>query len=207
MRGTSINVLVACEFSGTVRLAFRDLGHDAWSCDLEPCIDGGPHIQGDALTVMGEFKWDLMIAHPPCTHLASSGARYWPEKRADGRQEEAIKFFLALMNAEIPRIAVENPVGIMSTAFRKPDQIVQPYQFGDPLQKKICLWLKGLPPLVETDVVIPTKMVVNGSMLGGKRKDGGRKKSTLECGHRSPRLRSMTPGGIAAAMANQWGSV
>ncbi len=185
-------VLVACEYSGRVRQAFRHLGHDAWSCDLLDAEDGSPHhFKGDALLLANAESWDLMIAHPPCTHLAVSGARHFAAKRADGRQQEAIDFFMALARAPIPRIALENPVSIISSVWRKPDQIIQPWQFGHGETKATCLWLKGLPPLVPTNIV-----------------DG-----------REPRVHRMSPGpdrwkersrtyqGIADAMAAQWGAV
>ena len=183
-----MRVLIACEYSGRVRRAFRALGHDAWSCDLLPAEDGGRHIQGDVLPLLHD-GWELMIAHPPCTHLAVSGARWFPEKRASGEQQEAIDFFLALARAPIPRIAIENPVCIMSSVWREPDQVIQPWQFGHGETKATCLWLKGLPPLV------PTK-IVSG---------------------RHPRIHMMPPSedrwkersrtyeGIAQAMAAQWG--
>jgi hypothetical protein len=183
-----MRVLVACEYSGRVREAFRRCGHDAWSCDLLESEDGSRfHIQGDALEAI-KRGWDLLIGHPPCTHLAVSGARHFEAKRADGRQQEAIEFFLALARAPIPRIAIENPVCIMSSVWREPDQTIQPWQFGHGETKATCLWLKGLPPLV------PTKIV-----------DG-----------RHPRVHLMPPGpdrwkersrtyeGVAEAMAAQW---
>lgn len=151
-----MRVLVACEFSGTVRRAFLARGHNAWSCDLLP-NEGGHcswHIQGDVLDVLGD-GWDLMVAHPPCTDLAVSGARYFAEKRADGRQGRALDFVRALLAAPVPRIALENPVSIISSAIRKPDQIIQPWQFGHPESKTTCLWLKGLPHLVPTNVLTP----------------------------------------------------
>jgi hypothetical protein len=146
-------ILVACEYSGRVREAFRRLGHEAWSCDLLPAEDGSPfHIQGDVLAVLGD-GFDLMVAHPPCTHLAVSGARHFEEKRADGRQQEAIDFFMALANAPIPRIAIENPVCIMSSVWREPDQVIQPWEHGHGETKATCLWLKGLPLLRPTKIV------------------------------------------------------
>lgn len=148
-----MRILVACEFSGIVRDAFILAGHDAISCDLLPSErPGPPHIQGDVLTVLGN-GFDMMIAHPPCQHLASSGARWFPAKRADGRQHQAVEFFMALVNSIIPLIAVENPIGIMSSLHRKPDQIIQPWQFGCGETKATCLWLKGLPKLVPTNSV------------------------------------------------------
>lgn len=196
-----MKVLVACEYSGRVRDAFRRRGHDAWSCDLLPAEDDSPfHIQGDVLPVL-EDGWDLMIAHPPCTYLAVSGL-HW-NKRVTGRAEkteEALDFVLLLMGAPVPRIAVENPVSCISSRIRKPDQIIQPYWFGHPESKKTCLWIKGLRPLK------PTKVLV-----------------LPECGHwenqtasgqnrlaPSPdrwKDRSRTYQGIADAMAVQWGLI
>jgi site-specific DNA-cytosine methylase len=147
-----LRVLIACEFSGIVREAFTALGHDATSCDLLPSLLPGKHIQGDVIPLL-EQQWDLMIAHPPCTHLAVSGAKHFAAKRADGRQREAIDFFMALANADIPHIALENPVGIISTHWRKPDQIIQPYQFGHEATKSTCLWTKNLPLLKPTNIV------------------------------------------------------
>lgn len=157
-----MKVLVACEFSGVVRRAFRALGHNAWSCDLLPAEDNSEfHIQGDVLTLKtGGFaclrwNWDLMIAHPPCTDLAVSGARYFAQKRADGRQQKALAFVQSLLDAPIDRIALENPVSVISSYIRKPDQIIQPWQFGHPESKATCLWLKNLQPLVPTKVLQP----------------------------------------------------
>ena len=149
-----MRILVACEESQAVTIELRRLGHEAYSCDLQDCSGGHPewHIKGDALELL-KMKWDMIIAHPPCTDLASSGARWFPEKRADGRQKRSIDFFMTFANAECPRIAIENPVGIMSTEYRKPDQIVQPWQFGHGETKATCLWLKGLPCLVPTEIV------------------------------------------------------
>ncbi len=183
-----MRVLIACEYSGRVRDAFRSLGHDAVSCDLLPTDVPGPHYQGDVLNIIHD-EWDLMIAHPPCTHLAVSGARHFAAKRADGRQQEAIEFFLSLARAPIPRIAIENPVCIMSSIWRKPDQTIQPWQIGHGETKATCLWLKNLPHLVPTNIV-----------------DGREPRI-----HRMPpsddrwKLRSETYLGIAKAMAEQWG--
>lgn len=219
-----MRVLVACEFSGTVRDAFVARGHDAVSCDLLPTDRPGPHIQGDVLDILGE-GWDLMIAHPPCTHLAVSGARYFAEKRADGRQQAALEFVRRLMDAPIPRWCIENPVSIISTEIRKPDQIVQPYQFGHPESKKTCLWLQGLPCLVPTKTVEPVWMKNDD---GTDYRDGrGKRYSPTHylTGRMQPRwanqtasgqnklgpsadrwkLRSKTYQGIADAMAAQWG--
>lgn len=181
-------VLVACEYSARVRDAFRAAGCDAWSCDLEPC-EGDPrwHIQGDVIPVLSQ-GWDLMIAHPPCTHLAVSGARHFAAKRADGRQQAGIDFFLALANAPVARYAIENPVCIMSSVWRKPDQTIQPWQFGHGETKATCLWLRGLPKLTPTDIVLGREARV----------------------HRMPpsptrwKERSRTFEGVARAMATQW---
>jgi len=182
-----MRILVACEFSGVVREAFRARGHEAWSCDLLPTEIPGPHIQGDVLDVLGD-GWDLMIAHPPCTHLAVSGARWFKEKRIE--QDEALGFVRRLMDAPVPKIALENPVSIISSRIRKPDQIIQPWQFGHGETKATCLWLKGLPLLQPENVV------------------EGRENRV----HRMPpsadrwKLRSVTYTGIADAMAAQWGA-
>ncbi len=189
-----MKVLVACEFSGIVREAFRRRGHDSWSCDLLPTEIPGQHIQDNVLDVLAE-GWDLMIAHPPCTHLAVSGARWWAAKAAE--QDEAIKFFMTLANANISKIAIENPISIMSSRWRKPDQIIQPWQFGHDASKATCLWLKNLPPLVPTDV------------LPGGRKARRANQTASGQNNLSPskdrwKLRSLTYQGIADAMAEQW---
>ena len=199
-----MRVLVACEYSGIVRDAFRALGHDAWSCDLlSPVAGSGSayHIQGDVLEVVDD-DWDLMVAHPPCTDLAVSGARWFPAKIADGRQGKALDFVQSLMDAPIHKIAIENPVSVISTHIRKPDQIIQPYEFGDPYRKTTCLWLKNLPTLVPTDRVEPLLKTYT-------RKDGRTTTFSADygegwsktAGHR----RSATYPGIAAAIASQWG--
>ncbi len=182
-----MRVLVACEFSGAVREAFRARGHDAWSCDLLPTEVPGQHIVGDVLEVLGD-GWDLMVAHPPCTHLAVSGARWWKDKAQE--QADALEFVRALMAAPIDRIALENPISKISSAIRKPDQIVQPWQFGHGETKATCLWLKGLPKLRPTDVVEGREPKVHHMAPGPNRW----------------RERSRTYAGIAAAMANQWGA-
>ena len=182
-----MRVLVACEFSGAVREAFAAQGHDAWSCDLLPTEVPGQHIVGDVLEVLGD-GWDLMVAHPPCTHLAVSGARWWVDKQQE--QADALEFVRALMAAPIERIALENPVSKISSAIRKPDQIVQPWQFGHGETKATCLWLKGLPKLRPTDVVEGREPKVHHMAPGPNRW----------------RERSRTYAGIAAAMANQWGA-
>jgi site-specific DNA-cytosine methylase len=183
-----VRVLVACEYSGTVRDAFLRAGHDAMSCDLLPTDVPGPHYQGDVFDII-HAGWDLMIAHPPCTHLSVSGARHFKEKRMDGRQQAAISFFMRLAKADIPRIAIENPVCIMSSVWRKPDQVIQPWQFGHGETKATCLWLKNLPLLEPTNIVEGREARI----------------------HRMPpsqdrwKERSKTYQGIAEAMAAQWG--
>jgi hypothetical protein len=198
-----VRVLVACERSGVVRSAFRARGHDAWSCDLVPADDGSRfHIRGDAIAAAYSGSWDVLIAHPPCNDLAASGAQYWPAKRADGRQFAAASFFLRLYDAPAAMVAIENPVGFMGTVFRKADQIIQPWQFGDPFNKKTCLWLRGLPKLEPTKIVEPTHNWGSNSYRGGSRK-----KSSLPSLHWGAKERSQSFSGIAEAMAEQWGSL
>lgn len=182
-----MKIIVACEFSGVVRNAFRKKGHQAWSCDLLPSDDGSEfHITGDVLNVLDD-GWDLMIAHPPCTHLAVSGARWFKDKKNE--QTEALDFVAKLLNARIEKIALENPISIISSKIRKPDQIIQPWQFGHGETKATCLWLKNLPLLKPTNIV------------------SGREARI----HKMPpsedrwKKRSITYQGIADAMANQWG--
>ena len=181
-----MRVLIACEFSGIVREAFRRHGHDAWSCDLLPSEIPGDHIQADIRT----FFWDridLMIAHPPCTHLAVSGARWFKNKQKE--QKEALDFVEWLMNSGVPKICIENPISIISTKIRKPDQIIQPWQFGHGETKATCLWLKNLPPLKPTKIVEGREPRVHHASPGPDRW----------------KERSRTLQGIADAMAEQWG--
>lgn len=200
-----MNVLVACEFSGIVRDAFSKRGHNAWSCDLLPTEIPGNHLQCDVLNVLN-YGWDLMIAHPPCTHLSSSGAVYWPEKQKDGRQQEAIDFFMAFVKLNIDKISIENPAGIMSGKYRKPDQYVHPYQFGDPYLKRTGLWLKNLPKLKPTNIVEPKAHWHGGSRRGGKNKKGERTPSKLPTALKYGwKERSRFFAGMADAMADQWG--
>lgn len=195
-----MRVLVACEESQEVCKAFRALGHEAYSCDIQPCSGGHPewHIQGDVLPLLKK-KWDLIIAHPPCTDLAVSGARWFEEKRRDGRQQKSIDFFMAFANCECERVAIENPVSIMSSVWRKPDQTIQPWMFGHPEKKATCLWLKGLPLLKATNDVRDYMMTLP--------------KSQQERLHYLPpspdraKLRSKTFPGIAKAMASQWSGI
>lgn len=204
-----MRILVACEFSGTVRDAFIKRGHYAMSCDIEPSEskNSGDHYQGDVLDIL-DHNWDLMIAHPPCTHLAASGAKHFAQKIADGRQQQGIDFFMRLAEANIPKVAIENPVGVMSTKWRKPDQIIQPWQFGDEAQKSTCLWLKNLPKLV------PTKIVGKGNFYispKGKRLPAWYGDAAIDgkkVAYGSPemkKIRNRTFQGIADAMAEQWG--
>lgn len=185
-----MRVLVACEYSGRVRDAFLARGHEAMSCDLLPTDVPGPHYEGDVFDIIND-GWDLMVAHPPCTHLAVSGARHFAEKRKDGRQDDALSFVRLLLASPIERIALENPVSIISSAVRRPNQIIHPWQFGHGETKATCLWLKNLPPLIPTNIV-----------------DG-----------REARVHRMPPGpdrwkeisrtfkGIAEAMADQWSHI
>lgn len=201
-----MRVLVACEESQTVCKAFRERGHESYSCDIQECSGGHPewHVMGDVLPLINgqcEFetmdglkhsidgKWDLLIAHPPCTDLAVSGARWFAEKQKDGRQQKSIVFFMQMALAECDRVAVENPICIMSSAWRKPDQIIQPWQFGHGEQKATCLWLKGLTPLSPTNIV-PGREQRVWKMSPGKERQKNRAK---------------TFPGIARAMAEQWG--
>lgn len=198
----ALKVLAACESSGVVREAFRRLGHDAWSCDLLPAEDGSQyHIPGDVLPVLEEGGWDLVIAHPPCTYLCSSGL-HWNHRRPErqGLTNAAAEFFLKFTRLEC-RWAIENPIGCMSRLYRKPDQIVQPYQFGEDASKATCLWLHGLPPLVHTRWVMPRW--VGGRPRWGNQTDSGQNR--LGPSPERWRLRSKTYPGLAAAMAEQWG--
>ena len=185
-----MKVLVACEYSGAVRDAFIARGHDAMSCDLLPTDAPGPHYQGDVRDLL-DYPFDLMVAHPPCTHLSVSGARHFEAKRQDGRQQAAVAFFMLLAKADIPRIAIENPICIMSSVWRKPDQVIQPWQFGHGETKATALWLKCLPRLQPTNIVEGREARI----------------------HRMPpsadrwKLRSATYPGIAKAMADQWSEI
>lgn len=200
-----MKILVACEESQAVTIELRKLGHEAYSCDIIECSGGHPewHIMGDALEVIDghvafktqdgcwwhlDEKWDMIIAFPPCTDLAVSGARHFKEKQADGRQQRSIEFFLKFVEADCPRIAIENPIGIMSTKYRKPDQIVQPWMFGHGETKATCLWLKNLPKLTPTDIVEGREQRVWRMPPGPER----------------AKNRSKTYPGIAKAMAEQW---
>ena len=182
-----MKILIACEESGVVREAFKKKGHDVWSCDILPTAIPGQHIQGDVLDILND-DWDMMIAHPPCTHLAVSGARWFKDKIKE--QKEALKFVEALLNAPINKIALENPISVISTKIRKPSQIIQPWQFGHGETKSTCLWLKNLPLLKPTNIVSGRESRIHKMPPS---KDRGK-------------LRSITYQGIADAMAEQWGS-
>lgn len=197
-----MRVLVACEYSGTVRDAFIARGHDAMSCDLLPTDVPGPHYQGDVQEILRD-GWDLMIAHPPCTYLSVSGM-HWTRRglRDEQLTHSALTFVHILMDAPIRRIAVENPVNIISSSIRKPEQVIQPWMFGHDASKKTCLWLQNLPPLRPTNIVEPR--IVNGRKRWGNQTDSGQNRLSP-----SPdrwKIRSATYAGIAAAMADQWGN-
>lgn len=196
-----MKILVACEYSGTVRDAFIARGHEAISCDLLPTDVEGPHYEGDLFDIIND-GWDLMIAHPPCTYLCSSGL-HW-NKRTPGRQEltdEALEFVQRLLDAPIGKIALENPIGCISTKIRKPSQIIQPWQFGHDASKATCLWLKGLPLLTPTQLVEPR--IVDGKKRWANQTDSGQNK--LPPSEDRWKIRSETYRGIAEAMASQWG--
>lgn len=210
-----MRVLLACEESQAVCIEFRKLGHEAYSCDILPCSGGHPewHIQKDIKEVLKE-KWYLIIAFPPCTHLAVSGAKHFVKKREDGRQRDAIEFFMMIMNADCDRIAIENQVGIISGEYIKEhfpdlcekynlpikhDQIIQPYQFGDEAQKTTCLWLKNLPKLKPTNIVGKGEFWISP--------DGKRRMPKWFSDNKSGKIRSKTFPGIAKAMAYQWGNI
>lgn len=199
----TMEILLACEESQTVCTEFRKLGHEAYSCDVLPTSGNNPewHIQSDVIPVLTD-NWDMVIAFPPCTHLASSGAAWFEEKRKDGRQQQAIEFFMQFVNLNhVPLVAIENPIGIMSKEYRKPNQIIQPYQFGDSAQKSTCLWLKGLPELKPTKIVdIPKgKHYKNGKHHSQWSVDTFNLPRSIRA-----KVRSKTFPGIAWAMANQW---
>jgi len=208
-----MQVLIACESSGAVRDAFIGGGHDAMSCDLLPTEVPGPHYQGDVRDVI-DYPWDLLIAHPPCTHISVSGARHFEAKRLDGRQQSGVSFFLALIrwSEHIPRVAVENPVSIMSSLYRQPDQIIQPYEFGEDASKSTCLWLRGLPLLRPTAFAMPRAVGGDVDMFGmpaiprwSNQTDGGDNKLPPSPGRWKERSRTYP--GVAQAMATQWGGL
>jgi len=198
-----MRVLVACEYSGAVRDAFLRAGHDAMSCDLLPTDAPGPHYQGDVRDVLGD-GWDLMVAHPPCTYLSVSGM-HWTHRGLRDPQltEDALAFVRLLLEAPVPRIALENPVSIINSRVRKPDQIVQPWQFGHDASKKTCLWLKGLPLLQPTQIIEPR--IINGRKRWGNQTNSGQNR--LGPSDDRWKIRSATFPGIAQAMADQWGAL
>lgn len=219
-----LKILVACEESQAVTIELRKLGHEAYSCDIIPCSGGHLewHIQQDVIPLLNgdcsfktcdgklnnvKGKWDMIIAFPPCTHLCVSGARHFEQKRKDGRQQQGIDFFMMFANADCPRIAIENPIGIMSSVWRKPNQIIQPWMFGDKFSKSTCLWLKGLPNLV------PTNIVEKGEFFEWVDKNGKKKRQAkwfydalknAKTPQERSTIRSKTFPGIAKAMAEQW---
>lgn len=219
-----MNVLIACEESQRVCIEFRKRGFNAFSCDLIECSGGHPewHIKGDVLPILNGFctfvtqdgvehtqaqRWDLIIAHPPCTDLAVSGARWFPEKQRDFRQQKSVAFFMQCACACCDKIAVENPIGIMSTVYKKPDQIIQPYEFGHPVRKATCLWLRGLQPLVPTTIVSTIEDKHGFSIGGALRFAVDENGKTISWNDpRTSKIRSKTFPGIAAAMAEQWGN-
>jgi site-specific DNA-cytosine methylase len=215
-----MKILVACEESQAVTKEFRALGHEAYSCDIQECSGGHPewHLQQDVTEVLKQ-DWDMVIAFPPCTHLAVSGAAHFAKKIADGRQQQGIDFFMLFANCKCQRVAIENPIGIMSSKWRKPDQIIEPYYFGDPHKKPTCLWLKGLPKLtwVEQDTIFDKKTSVVPEMVTMKSKKTGRvrtySKWEYENGCKNyydgtrAKDRAKTFPGIAKAMAIQWSNI
>lgn len=203
-----MKILVACEESQAVTVELRKLGHEAYSCDIVSCSGGHPewHLQQDVIPLLKQ-EWDMIIAFPPCTHLAVSGARHFEQKIKDGRQQQGIDFFMQFANAKCKKIAIENPIGIMSSKYKKPNQIIQPWQFGDKFQKSTCLWLKGLNKLT------PTEIVEKGEFIEFISKKGVKKRQpkwyyealkTAKTADERARLRSKTFPGIAKAMAEQW---
>lgn len=219
-----MKVLVACEESQTVCKAFREKGHEAYSCDIQQCSGDHPewHILGDALPIINgdcsfytqsgdkiniNGKWDILIAHPPCTDLAVSGARWFPEKQKDFRQQKSVVLFMQFALANCDRIAIENPIGIMSTCYRKPDQIIQPYEYGHPVRKSTCLWLKGLPKLEPTKIVKDIEYDKYGFSIGGALRYATDENGKIISWNdpRTAKIRSKTFQGIADAMAEQWG--
>ena len=203
-----MRVLIACEESQVVTKEFRKRGHEAYSCDIIECSGGKPkwHIKDDVLKIIND-DWDMMIAFPPCTHLAVSGAAWFKEKRKDGRQQEGIDFFMDIINAPIEKIAVENPIGIMSSIYRKPDQIIQPYYFGDREQKTTCLWLKNMPKLFhfKEDTLFDNKTHTDVDYIYSR---VGKKYTRIHwIGGGHGKTRSKTFPGIAKAMGKQWGKL
>lgn len=197
-----MKIIVGCEESQAVTKEFRALGHEAYSCDVLPCSGGHPewHIQGDIIPLLNDSSWDMGIFFPPCTHLAVSGAKHFKAKQADGRQQAGINFFLQIANCKIPRWSIENPIGIMSRIYRKPDQIVQPWQFGHEATKTTCIWLKNLP------LLRPTEIVGKGARHITKSGKSLPEWYNLPPSEDRGNIRSKTFTGIAQAMASQWSS-
>ena len=204
-----MRVLIACEFSGTVRDAFIGGGHEAMSCDLEPTSTPGPHYQGSVLNIIDD-GWDLLIAHPPCTYLTVTGNKWFKPEYADRfptrhkDREDAVDFFMKLVNANIPKIAIENPIGVMSTRYQKPTQVVHPWQFGHEASKSTCLWLKNLPPLSSTNIVGKGEFV---TFKSGKRMTKWYADAASLSPKERAKVRNTTFQGIADAMADQWGNL
>lgn len=198
-----MRVLVACEYSGAVRDAFIAQGHEALSCDILPTDAPGPHYQGDVRDILGD-GWDLMVARPPCTYLSVSGMHWTTRGLRDPKlTEDALEFVQLLLDADIPRIALENPVSVISSRIRKPDQTINPWQFGHDASKKTCLWLKNLPPLVPTEIIEPR--IIDGKKRWGNQTDSGQNR--LGPSDDRWKIRSETYKGIAQAMAQQWGNL
>lgn len=206
-----MKILVGCEESQAVTIELRKLGHEAYSCDIQECSGGHPewHLRMDIFHAIEQGNYDMGIFFPPCTDLAVSGAAHFERKRQDGTQQKSIEFFMKLFNCNIPRIAIENPIGIMSSIYKKPNQIVQPYFFGDAYKKSTCLWLKELPDLEPTNIVEPIFVEYNS-----KKTKSGKSKysfmgqvSTSNNNQKAKLLRSKTPQGLAKAMAEQWAGV
>lgn len=209
-----MKILIACEFSNTVSKEFRNEGHDVTSCDLLPNEESHDnHYQGDIIDILND-NWDMLIAFPPCTHLAVSGAKHFEKKRKDGRQQEGIDFFMAFTKTKIPKVCIENPVGIMSGIYRKPDQIINPWQFGDTYQKTTCLWLTGLPKLFHAKEVdlFNDKIthVDKGEFIitaGGNKLPKWYSDAKVSSKELTQKVRNKTFPGIAMAMSKQWGKV
>ena len=203
-----MRILVACEYSGTVRDAFRALGHDAISCDVLPSDRPGPHVQGDVSPLLRE-RWDMVIAHPPCTYLSYAGNRYWNQPGREEKRRDAMAFFRLCYDANAPRVCVENPVGLPGREFRKPDQIIEPFFFGDAQRKRTCLWLRGLRPLMHraTDELFGPQTHTDEptAVYATTREDGTVKLRHFTEANHDPKVRSKTFQGIADAMAAQWG--
>ena len=195
-----MKVLVACEFSGVVRDTFTARGHEAWSCDLLPSERPGNHYQGDIREILG-YHWDLMIAHPPCTYLSRAGARWWRMPGRDQLAQQAAEFVLMLYKTEIPKVAIENPIGQLNRRWRYPDQTIQPWQFGDPYSKATCLWLKELPLLISTNICDSFTPWLPSNVGWGKRAGQHSHPGSVS----NSRDASRTFYGIAKAMAEQWG--